>query len=231
MDKAKSYNYVTRALANVKEKNVRDQKVFKVNRRANRECCLMLKLKVLLAVRRMIKAASFAFFWQMMEKHTHNQLFRYMMDVWNIATDVMITILVECNFFRHCGHPHKFDVARQRFFSQKMSQFKALSAMILAAEEYNCLDNHDAFCCEVWRNGGAVDVAESLEKMRNEVKKVYLIVLNHLKGSLQNKFSVKVGNLAQPAGPPPPRTLGFQKKRKKCLFCISGYPKHCIYFS
>ena len=41
----------------------------------------MLKLKVLLAVRRMIKAASFAFFWQMMEKHTHNQLFRYMMDV------------------------------------------------------------------------------------------------------------------------------------------------------
>ena len=84
MDKAKSYNYVTRALANVKEKNVRDQKVFKVNRRANRECCLMLKLKVLLAVRRMIKAASFAFFWEMMEKHTHNQLFRYMMDVWKI---------------------------------------------------------------------------------------------------------------------------------------------------
>ena len=174
MDKAKSYNYVTRALANVKEKNVRDQKVFKVNRRANRECCLMLKLKVLLAVRRMIKAASFAFFWQMMEKHTHNQLFRYMMDVWNTATDVMITILVECNFFRHCGHPHKFDVARQRFFSQKMSQFKALSAMILESEEYNCLDNHDAFCCEVWRSGGAVDVAESLEKMRSEVKKVYL---------------------------------------------------------
>ena len=32
VDKAKSYNYVTRALANVKEKNVRDQKVFKVNR-------------------------------------------------------------------------------------------------------------------------------------------------------------------------------------------------------
>ena len=141
----------------------------------------MLKLKVLLAVRRMIKAASFAFFWEMMEKHTHNQLFRYMMDVWNTATDVMITILVECNFFRHCGHPHKFDVARQRFFSQKMSQFKALSEMILESEEYNCLDNHDAFCCEVWRSGGAVDVAESLEKMRNEVKKVYLIVLKHLK--------------------------------------------------
>ena len=29
-DKAKSYNYVTRALSNVREKNVRDQKVFKV---------------------------------------------------------------------------------------------------------------------------------------------------------------------------------------------------------
>ena len=84
VDKAKSYNYVTRALANVKEKNVRDQKVFKVNRRANRECCLMLKLKVLLAVRRMIKAASFAFFWEMMEKHTHNQLFRYMMELTHI---------------------------------------------------------------------------------------------------------------------------------------------------
>ena len=108
-------------------------------------------------------------------------------------------MLMESNFFRQCGHPYKFDVARQRFFSQKMSQFKALSAMILESEEYNCLDNHDAFCCEVWRSGGAVDVAESLEKMRNEVKKVYLIVLNHLKGSPQNKFSVKVGNLAQPA--------------------------------
>ena len=34
MDRAKSYNYVTRALANVREKNVRDQKVFKVNNRA-----------------------------------------------------------------------------------------------------------------------------------------------------------------------------------------------------
>ena len=83
-------------------------------------------------------------------------------------------MLIESNFFRQCGHPYKFDVARQRFFSQKMSQFKALSAMILESEEYNCLDNHDAFCCEVWRSGGAVDVAESLEKMRNEVKKVYL---------------------------------------------------------
>ena len=30
MDRAKSYNYVTRALADVKQKNVRDQKVFKV---------------------------------------------------------------------------------------------------------------------------------------------------------------------------------------------------------
>ena len=35
-----------------------------------------LSSKVLLAVRKMIKAASFAFFWEMMEKHTHNQLFR-----------------------------------------------------------------------------------------------------------------------------------------------------------
>ena len=31
VDRAKSYNYVTRALANVREKNVRDQKVFKVD--------------------------------------------------------------------------------------------------------------------------------------------------------------------------------------------------------
>ena len=30
VDKAKSYNYVTRALSNVREKNVRDHKVFKV---------------------------------------------------------------------------------------------------------------------------------------------------------------------------------------------------------
>jgi len=134
VDRAKSYNYVTRALAHVREKNVRDQKVF----------------KVLLAVRRMIKAASFAFFWDMMEKHTHNQL------------------------FRHCGHPNKFDVARQRFFSQKISQFKALSGIFLDAEDqYNCLDNHDAFCCEVLRSGGAVDVAKSLEKMRTEVKRSF----------------------------------------------------------
>ena len=44
--------------------------------------CMILELQVLLAVRRMIKAASFAFFWEMMEKHTHNQLFRYTMDAW-----------------------------------------------------------------------------------------------------------------------------------------------------
>ena len=44
------------------------------------ELCLALGIKVLLAVRRMIKAASFAFFWEMMEKHTHNQLFRYTVD-------------------------------------------------------------------------------------------------------------------------------------------------------
>jgi len=133
VDRAKSYNFVTRALANVREKNVRDQKVF----------------KVLLAVRRMIKKASFTFFWDMMEKRTHNQL------------------------FRHCGHPHKFDVARQRFFSQKISQFKALSEMFLEVEQYNCLDNHDAFCCEVVRSGGVVDVAKSLEKMRSEVKRSF----------------------------------------------------------
>ena len=43
------------------------------------------------------------------------------------------------------------------------------------AEQYNCLDNHDAFCCEVFRCGGVVDVAKSLEKMRNEVKIVDLL--------------------------------------------------------
>ena len=79
------------------------------------------------------------------------------------------------NFSRHCGHPHKFDVARQRFFSQKISQFKALSEMFLEVEQYNCLDNHDAFCCEVVRSGGVVDVAKSLEKMRSEVKKAGLL--------------------------------------------------------
>ena len=42
VDKAKSYNYVTRALANVKEKNVRDQKVFKVNR-SIWYCCLYVE--------------------------------------------------------------------------------------------------------------------------------------------------------------------------------------------
>ena len=86
----------------------------------------------------------------------------------------MLTLLLSgslTNFSRHCGHPHKFDVARQRFFSQKISQFKALSEMFLEADQYNCLDNHDAFCCEVLRSGGAVDVAKSLEKMRMEVNK------------------------------------------------------------
>ena len=43
------------------------------------------------------------------------------------------------------------------------------------AEQYNCLDNHDAFCCEVFRSGGVVDVAKSLEKMRSEVKIVDLL--------------------------------------------------------
>ena len=80
VDREKSYNYVTRALANVKERNVRDQKVFKVN---NLQQCgsILLEIKVLLAVRRMIKAASFAFFWEMMEKGTCNQLFRLLLRV------------------------------------------------------------------------------------------------------------------------------------------------------
>ena len=75
VDREKSYNFVTRALANVNERNVRDQKVFKVNN-LEQSGSILLEIKVLLAVRRMIKAASFAFFWEMMEKHTHNQLFR-----------------------------------------------------------------------------------------------------------------------------------------------------------
>ena len=119
---------------------------------------------MLLAVRRMIKAASFAFFWEMMEKHTHNQLFRYIVGQLEMTVIDSIT-----NLFRHCGHPHKFDVARQRFFSQKISQFKALSEMFLEADQYDCLNNHDTFCCEVSRSRGAVDVANSLEKMRAEV--------------------------------------------------------------
>ena len=69
VDKAKSYNYVTRAISNVREKNVRDQKVFKV-----RDVVGHLSSKVLLAVSKMIKVASFAFLWEMMEKHTHNQI-------------------------------------------------------------------------------------------------------------------------------------------------------------
>jgi len=133
VDKAKSYNYVTRALSNVREKNVRDQKVF----------------KVLLAVRKMIKAASFAFFWEMMEKHAHNQL------------------------FRHCGQPNKFDVARQRFLSRKISQFKALSSTILEAEQYDRLDNHSAFCCEASATGGVLDVADSLQRIRIKVKESF----------------------------------------------------------
>ena len=36
------------------------------------------------------------------------------------------------------------------------------------------------------------------------------------KGSFQNKFLVKVGNLAQPV----PRTLGFQKGKKKLMFIL-----------
>ena len=68
-----------------------------------------------------------------------------------------------------CGHPNKFDVARQRFMSRKISQFKALSSMILEAEQYDRLDNHRAFCCEASTSEGGVDVAESLERMRIKV--------------------------------------------------------------
>ena len=88
VDRAKSYNYVTRALANVREKNVRDQKVFKVDNRAM-DSQFFMELKVLLAVRRMIKAASFAFFWEMMDKHTHNQLFRYILGQTEMAWGVL----------------------------------------------------------------------------------------------------------------------------------------------
>ena len=35
------------------------------------------------------------------------------------------------------------------------------------------------------------------------------------KGGPQNAYSEKVGHLAQPADPPPPRKLGRQKKKKK----------------
>ena len=55
----------------MREKDVRDQKVFKVQDVVGHQSS-----KVLLAVSKMIKVASFAFFWEMMEKHNHNQLFR-----------------------------------------------------------------------------------------------------------------------------------------------------------
>ena len=29
---------------------------------------------------------------------------------------------------------------------------------------------------------------------------------------------------------PPSPNVGIPKEKKKCLFCILGYPKHCIYF-
>ena len=42
---------------------------------------------------------------------------------------------------------------------------------------------------------------------------------NTNKGSFQNKFSVKVGNLAQPAWPPPPSPyVGIPKKEKKNVY-------------
>ena len=50
-------------------------------------------------------------------------------------------------------------------------------------------------------------------------------------GRSQNKFSVKVGNLAQLAWPPPSPYVGIPKKGKKwCLFCILGYFKHINLF-
>ena len=67
---------------------------------------------------------------------------------------------------RHCGQPNKFDVARQRFLSRKITQFKALSSMILEAEQYDRLDNHSAFCFEASASGGGLDVADSLQRMR-----------------------------------------------------------------
>ena len=41
------------------------------------------------------------------------------------------------------------------------------------------------------------------------------VIWDMAKGSLQNCFLDKVGHLAQPADPPPPRKLGRQKKKKK----------------
>ena len=69
---------------------------------------------------------------------------------------------------RHCGQPNKFDVARQRFLSRKISQFKALSSMILEAEQYDRLDNHSALGCEASASGGGLDVADRL-RMRLKV--------------------------------------------------------------
>ena len=60
---------------------MRDLKVFKVQYKVQGVVgCLYEEIsplpKVLLAARKMIKVANFAFSWEMMEKHTHNQLFR-----------------------------------------------------------------------------------------------------------------------------------------------------------
>ena len=68
-----------------------------------------------------------------------------------------------------CGHPNKFDVARQRFMSRKISQFKALSSMILEAEQYDRLDNYSALFCEASASGEKLDVADSLQRMRLKV--------------------------------------------------------------
>merc|ERR1719318_2250959 len=89
-----------------------------------------------------------------------------------------------------CGHPNKFDVARQRFMSRKISQFKALSSMILDAEQYDRLDNHRAFCCEASTSEGGVVVAESLERMRIEVKESFVFNFEEAAFEIQKQCAV-----------------------------------------
>ena len=57
-------------------------------------------------------------------------------------------------------------MARHGFLSRKITQFKALSSMILEAEQYDRLDNHSALGCEASASGGGLDVADSLQRMR-----------------------------------------------------------------
>ena len=60
-------------------------------------------------------------------------------------------------------------MARHGFLSRKITQFKALSSMILEAEQYDRLDNHSALGCEASASGGGLDVADRLQKMRLKV--------------------------------------------------------------